>query len=1123
MSSEFGTKKKKSSPKEVQNQINWKDDLLHFITSGESFPSEIGPIDCDMVPIFLMRLMCSSKDKKPIFFIAQDIGRAEQCREDFLSWCEIANISPRTIVLPDGSFSSQKLLTADSPRARALFRILDEKPDIVFASASGVLSDAPSPDYLIRTVIDLNVGKRLVMGDLLSRLVKMDYDDEEEVTVSGEFSHHGGIVDIFSASEDFPARIEFFGNSIESIRLFNPDTQMTIQHVHSYRVILRSGSAHELQQDDIVQAYTYPEQCDYRIVTEFSSAISAHLQHYGMPEDSAAWDDFLKRNVQSLVNLEDSAGASTNASTAFSCVSMGKDALADSLPPEQKKAFLTESTFSYLAQQVIAGRIRQWIDEKITITLLFPKTMEKERINEFLSEHSITEGPFLRVFYDTAPCGFFLLNERTVVLTLRELYNLPNKHRSSVSDELAEIMRQQDDSVLALHNMKAPIISAFDLNEDDYAVHINYGLCIYHGLAIQEAGDVTEEVIRLEFDDEVIVSVSVMQAHLITRYVGAKPGRMILSKISGTRWNTKKREAMEAVRSLAFDMLKIQAIREKSKGNAFPPDFPEQLLFEESFPFYETNDQIQAMKEIKRDMESDKPMDRLLCGDVGFGKTELAMRAACKCALSGQQVAILVPTTVLAQQHYMTFSERFAGTSVTIEQLSRFKTKQEQVEIIRRLKEGSIDIIIGTHRLAQKDIGFKNLGLLIIDEEQRFGVEHKEFLKRMRATVDVLTMTATPIPRTLHLSLSGIRDMSTLITAPVQRLPIRTVFAQYDLKLIKKAIEFELNRGGQVYYLHNRVKTIDQEAAIISALFPDVEVGIGHGRMDKEKLENVMQRFIEGNIKILVCTTIIESGIDIPNANTIIINRADTLGLAELYQLRGRVGRWVRQAYAYLFLPNPNLLTGNARKRIDAMRRYTHLGSGFQLAMSDLEIRGAGNILGSEQSGQINAIGFHLYCQLLNQSVQSLTGQISKYMKPCKLILDFLAYGIKSNDERIIACIPIDYVKSEKIRLHLYRRLGQICEDDGDFDIFATEMVDRFGPLPLAFSTLLMTYKIKYCGQKNNFDKIECIDNVLRIERNSRLLRMHDQRLPVLPSILKPQQKLKMILQIVQNARHDLI
>ncbi len=564
-------------------------------------------------------------------------------------------------------------------------------------------------------------------------------------------------------------------------------------------------------------------------------------------------------------------------------------------------------------------------------------------------------------------------------------------------------------------------------------------------------------------------------------------------------------------------MLNLQAVRSKCRGNPFPPDDLGQRLFEESFPFQETADQLRSIEEIKADMEAEKPMDRLLCGDVGYGKTEVAMRAAYKCVSHGRQVAMLVPTTVLAQQHYYSFLERFSGTPVLIEQLSRFRSKKEQSVILERMKNGTVDIVIGTHALISKQVQFKNLGLIIIDEEQRFGVLQKEFLKQLRATVDVLTMTATPIPRTLYLSMAGIRDLSVIMSAPVQRLPVQTVVAQNDDHLLLSAVNRELQRGGQVYYLFNRVSGIEQEAVRLQNLFPHARIGIGHGQMPEQELEQVMSDFIEGKVDILVSTTIIESGLDIPNANTIIIDRADRFGLAELYQLRGRVGRWSRQAYAYLLLPRSGILAGDAKRRISAIRRYTHLGAGFKLAMRDLEIRGSGNILGAEQSGQINAIGFHLYCQLLRACVAQLKGEkvTQKKHQEIDLFLDFLDYAAVPGKNHIGACFSESYIGVPKLRIEAYRKLAGFAEVQ-EIEDYRVELRDRFGPLPEEAENLLLTGKIRILAADAGLQSVSCREGRLYLERGENVLKPGGI-IPRIPESLPPRERLYQVVSCLEK------
>jgi transcription-repair coupling factor (superfamily II helicase) len=566
-----------------------------------------------------------------------------------------------------------------------------------------------------------------------------------------------------------------------------------------------------------------------------------------------------------------------------------------------------------------------------------------------------------------------------------------------------------------------------------------------------------------------------------------------LNTLGGTRWHKAKEQTERAVRDVASELLRIQAVRETQAGHAFPPDATWQREFESAFIYEETADQVRAIAETKSDMERAKPMDRLICGDVGFGKTEVAIRAAFKAVMGGKQVAILVPTTVLAQQHFNTFRERMADYPIRVELLSRYRTPREQNLVVKNLVEGAVDIVIGTHRIVQDDIIFKDLGLVVIDEEQRFGVLHKEKFKRLRTLVDVLTLSATPIPRTLYLALTGARDMSTIQTPPHDRLPVETIVTQFDERTIRDAIQRELARGGQVFFLHNRVMTIQDMADRLKKLCPNARLVIGHGQMNADDLEEVMTKFVNGEADVLLSTTIIESGLDIPNANTIIIDRADRFGLSDLYQLRGRVGRYKHQAYAYLLLPRHASLLTDVRKRINAMKQYSTLGSGFKIAMRDLEIRGAGNLLGSEQSGHITAVGFELYCQLLKQSISSLKGEKVKPRVEVRIALDFLEMNDANRDvnsetgsSRITdhASLPHNYVTEPQHRIEIYRKLAQ-ATDKLALDAMQKELRDRFGPLPPPVELLLAVGELKILAYEKAVTAVEVEEDKLKITRHN--------------------------------------
>jgi transcription-repair coupling factor (superfamily II helicase) len=678
--------------------------------------------------------------------------------------------------------------------------------------------------------------------------------------------------------------------------------------------------------------------------------------------------------------------------------------------------------------------------------------------------------------------------------------------------------RQKSSHALAARS--ALDIDFTDLEEGDLVVHLQHGIGRYLGLknlpmgsggrgseppTLNSASRRSEaktdqpatECLVIEYapgGDAVEppkLYVPVSEAHLVSKYVGAGKAHPPLNTLGGTRWHKAKEQAERAVRDVAAELLRIQAVRETQPGHACKPDTQWQREFESSFIYEETPDQITAISQTKADQERAKPMDRLICGDVGFGKTEVAIRAAFKCVMDGKQVAILVPTTVLAQQHFNNFRERMADYPIRVELLSRFRTKREQVRVVKDLAAGAVDIVIGTHRIVQDDIAFKDLGLVVIDEEQRFGVLHKEKFKRLRTMVDVLTLSATPIPRTLYLALTGARDMSTIQTPPHDRLPVETIVTQFDERTIRDAIQRELARGGQVFFLHNRVMTIQDMADRLKKLCPNARLVIGHGQMNADDLEEVMTKFVNGEADLLLSTTIIESGLDIPNANTIIIDRADRFGLSDLYQLRGRVGRYKHQAYAYLLLPRHASLLTDVRKRISAMKQYSTLGSGFKIAMRDLEIRGAGNLLGSEQSGHITAVGFELYCQLLKQSVSSLKGEKVKPRVEVRIALDFLnesavssQLSVATDNQPLTADLLHNYVTEPQHRIDIYRKLAQ-ATDKAALENLSKELRDRFGPLPPPVELLLAVGELKILASEKSVTAIEVEEDKLKITRHN--------------------------------------
>jgi transcription-repair coupling factor (superfamily II helicase) len=752
---------------------------------------------------------------------------------------------------------------------------------------------------------------------------------------------------------------------------------------------------------------------------------------------------------------------------------------------------------------------------------------ERQRFTEIWAEHGLdhgihaTEGdhqaaqPVLHLGALTG--GFTCESGRFVVVTDAEIFGRYKIQRP-----------RRLKSPHAAAARSALEIDFSELEDGDYVVHVQHGIGRYLGLRIlpiatrkgsapptaPPASAEGQECLVIEYaprdpdQEPPKLYVPVSESHLVSKYVGAGRAQPPLNTLGGTRWTAAKAKAEDAIRDFAGELLAIQAARDSQVGHAFPADVAWQREFESSFVYEETSDQLRAIEETKRDLESARPMDRLICGDVGFGKTEVAIRAAFKAVMSGRQVAVLVPTTVLAQQHYKTFRDRMADYPVRIELLSRFRSRAQQHRAIRDLAQGAVDIVIGTHRLVQSDVGFKELGLVVIDEEQRFGVAQKETFKQMRRLVDVLTLSATPIPRTLYLALTGARDMSTIETPPQDRLPVETIVTPYDERVIRDAIQRELNRGGQVFFLHNRVTTIDLIAQRLKALVPRARLVIGHGQMHSDDLEQVMTRFVEGEADVLLSTTIIESGIDIPNANTIIIDRADRFGLSDLYQLRGRVGRYKHQAYAYFLLPRHAGLLADARKRMGAIRQYSSLGSGFKIAMRDLEIRGAGNLLGPEQSGHITAVGFELYCQLLKQSISRLKGDPVKPRISVPARFDFLALSPgeehavpsrpssgRSSDsittelqptrpavKKSAAYVPQRYVSDARQRIEIYRKIAQ-ATDKAALDKLRSEIRDRFGPVPAGLELLLLVAELKQIAGERGISALEVKEDRLMLMR----------------------------------------
>ena len=904
-------------------------ELLKNVAATEAIARKLRDIERGAWPVSFSHVLESAQPflaavvtqqvNKTLWIICPSVHSQETLYESLLNW------QPGALFLPEAEFAAIENILPDPEIAAerlALLTRIDRHPGphLIVATHASLDQPAPKRAALFSAIVQLKQGGRQTMEDTIKTLSDARYERVSQVTTRGQFAVRGGILDLFSWQAQLPVRVEFFDDDIESIREFDIDTQTSVRHLRSIDILL--GAA----EDESGRVRDYIAKDHWRVAIEPEEDDDAEIKI------SEGWIEN---------GPEDFSGA-------FQDCDVGEFAVGDFILAEAKRA-------------QFSARLQEWRESSARILIYFQTEGEIERFREIVGEANL-EGVELEE--GTLPRGFCFPDGNLVVLSAAELFGRFPAHgrrRLQRAERLGRNRAQIDFS---------------ELNEGDLVVHLENGVGRFLQLmTVPTPGGVEQEVLALEFADGAKLYVPLEQAYLVSRYVGVGKKSPALSSLADAKWSRAKKNAVASIFDYAGKMLAVQAERETQSGHSFGPDTKWQAEFEHSFPFRETPDQLKAIIETKNDMERARSMDRLICGDVGFGKTEVAIRAAFKAVMDGRQVAVLTPTTVLAQQHFETFRQRMLDYPVRIEMLSRFRSQSEQRKVLQLLREGGVDVVIGTHRLISGDVVFKDLGLVVIDEEQRFGVLHKEKFKELFKLVDVLTLSATPIPRTLYLSLVGVKDMSSIETPPLNRLPVETVVCGYDERIIRDAINRELERQGQVYFLHNRVQTIERTRNRIAELCPNARVEFGHGQMGDDELEMVMSRFVAGKIDVLVCTTIIESGLDIPNANTIIIDRADRFGLADLYQLRGRVGRAEHKAYAYLMLPREMMTVGAARKRINAIKQYSSLGAGFRIAMRDLEIRGAGSILGTAQSGHIMAIGFDLYCQLLKQAVSQLKGQ----------------------------------------------------------------------------------------------------------------------------------------------------
>ena len=1006
-----------------------------------------------------------------ILFVTSGIDEAEEIFEDinvFLPGsATVFPVSEDAIsaaLQPDNSTYVQQI--------NVLYKLLTSNGKstnrIIITPIQSLLQHVPPPDAIEKNILTIRTGQEYEQEFLVDWLINGGFERTSIVELPGEFSLRGGIIDVFpfsflqehqsgntvsSGTGEMPYRVEFFGDEIDSIRMFNAETQLSERQVQECKIL---GV-----QDEQINTAVHPKANRHK--GRYSSLIDY------IPEDS--WVVFKEyENIENKaenisVNLESHSKIFSFNHIIKSCKDFRKIYLS-TLTLKRKNIFSFNIKAPDYFDHDVHNSIKKIEDIKTSYqsTIIFCSNQaEEQRLSELLSDIN-SQPPSRKAASNRNRTTNEITGNRS--LFNHTEYQIGHLNHGFLFEDISTAFLTHHEIFQRYRLRREPkkliptkaIDSFLDVRKGDYVVHVSHGIARFLGMQLlnndNESGSYGEFLV-LEFDEGAKVYVPATKIELVQKYVCGSEHKPKLSKLGNRTWERKKQMAEEAVRDMASELLSMQAMRAAKRGIAYPKDSEWQRKFESEFIYQETEDQLQVVMDIKNDMESLKPMDRLICGDVGYGKTEIAIRAAFKAVMYGKQVAVLVPTTLLAQQHYRTVTERMADYPINIDVLSRFKTRKEQKEVLENLKEGKVDIVIGTHRLIQKDVAFKDIGLIIVDEEQRFGVEHKEKLKKFRESVDVLTLTATPIPRTLHLSLLGIKDVSSLNTPPQDRQSIQTSLLRFNSDVIRSAIIRELNRDGQIYFVHNRVKNINHIADTIAKIVPKARIAVAHGQMPEKLLEKKTSDFVNGKFDILVSTTIIESGLDIPNVNTIFINQADMFGLADLHQLRGRVGRYKHRAYAYLLLPGNRPVTPEAEKRLKAIVDFSELGAGFKIAMRDLEIRGTGNILGIEQHGHIEAVGYEMFCRLLKIVICKGKNEPIPNYHDVHINLNLESY------------LPDDYIPDMKLKIEVYRKINRLSSK-GEIKRMGKELADRFGQIPQQVENLLIECEVRVAAQASN-------------------------------------------------------
>lgn len=1097
---------------------------LQKAEAEKAFPIQLnGCVDTQIC--HMMHLLGESYPLKLIVTYSEE--RARKLYDDYRFYDrEVLYYPPKDVLFYSADVHGA---ATQNQRLEVIKEILLKGSATVVTTIDGGLDRLLPISQMASYVLTLKTEQELNLSAFAERLVDLGYESEAMVEKPGQFAVRGGILDVFPIGEDSPYRVELWGDEIDTIRSFDVESQRSIEQMDGITLFpatelplsrerLAAGQL-AIEEDYDILFSRYQAEQKNKEAYNLKHAISQVLEALSTYRTEAGIDSFITYFYDDTVSLLDYFTGehaavfyeepswlkeTMEASEKEFHTSMEGRLAAGHILPGQMEVFFDEDVIrrkmrtgqtyyfskigyespdfppEYIQEvhcqrtntyqnhfEILVGDMKKWQKEGYRILLLsasstrakrLAKELEEEGVNAYFTEEmsdEVKEGHTC-VTTGNLSCGFTYIDEKLAILSEDDVIKKRAKKRRSKPRYKGEVIKNFD-----------------DLSVGDYVVHEDRGVGIYRGIVQREIDDIIKDYISIEYAGGDMYYINVSQMEKVQRYAGSDARKPKLNKLGSKEWEKTKSRVRGQVGALARELVQLYAIRQQKQGFACDKDTVWQTEFEEMFPYEETEDQLKAIAETKADMESTRIMDRLICGDVGYGKTEVALRAAFKAVNNSKQVVYLVPTTVLAQQHFETFTHRMKDYPVTIKMLSRFCTPKEQKETLEGLRKGEVDIVIGTHRVFSRDVQYKNLGLLIIDEEQRFGVAHKERIKQMKKDVDVLTLTATPIPRTLHMSLSGIRDMSLLNEAPVNRHAIQTYVMEYNEEMVKEAIKREIARGGQVYYVFNRVKNIEEMAMTIQRLVPGARVAYGHGQMSEHELERVMMDFISGQVDVLVSTTIIETGIDIPNVNTIIIHDADNFGLAQLYQLRGRVGRSDRRAFAFLMYRRDKMIHETAQKRLEAIREFTDLGSGFKIAMRDLEIRGAGNVLGEDQSGHLEAVGYDLYCKMLNEAICEMRGEVAK------LSIDTVV------DVELTAYIPANYVRNEFQKLELYKRIAAI-ETRDDKEDMVDELIDRYGELPQAAENLLEIALLKNTASAYYITRIRQVEGSVSISVNAK-------------------------------------